>query len=88
MRVAIVGTGVIGAGWAARCLARVDVTAWDPAPDAEAKLRRAVDGAWPALARLGLAPDASRERLGFVPDLERCVAEATSFRRARPSAWS
>ena len=59
MRVAIVGTGVIGAGWAARCLARgLDVTAWDPAPDAEAKLRRAVDGAWPALARLGLAPDA------------------------------
>jgi carnitine 3-dehydrogenase len=85
VRVAIVGTGVIGAGWAARCLARgLDVTAWDPAPDAEAKLRRAVDGAWPALARLGLAPDGSRERLGFVSDLERCVAEADFVQESAP----
>jgi carnitine 3-dehydrogenase len=85
VRVAIVGTGVIGAGWAARCLARgLDVTAWDPAPDAEAKLRRAIDGAWPALARLGLAPDASRERLGFVSDLERCVAGADLVQESAP----
>ncbi|MCH8154373.1 MAG: L-carnitine dehydrogenase, partial [Proteobacteria bacterium] len=32
-RGAIVGTGVIGAGWAARCLARgYEVVASDPAP--------------------------------------------------------
>lgn len=85
MRVAIVGTGVIGAGWAARCLARgLEVTAWDPAPDAEARLRRAVDTAWPALERLGLAPDASPERLGFVSDLERCVAEADLVQESAP----
>lgn len=61
---AIVGAGVIGAGWAARALARgLDVVAWDVAPDWEAKLRDAVANAWPALERLGLCPDASVDRL-------------------------
>jgi carnitine 3-dehydrogenase len=85
VRVAIVGAGVIGAGWAARCLAReLDVTAWDPAPDAEQKLRRAIDTAWPALQRLGLAPDASPERLAFVPDLDQCVTEADLIQESAP----
>ena len=85
MRVAIVGTGVIGAGWATRCLARgLDVTAWDPAPEAGRKLRRAIDTAWPALQRLGLAPGASPERLAFVPDLDRCVAEADLVQESAP----
>src|SRR5205807_10576492 len=39
-RIAIVGTGVIGASWAAEFLAKgFDVVATDPAPDAEANLR-------------------------------------------------
>ena len=84
-RVALVGTGVIGAGWAARCLARgLDVTAWDPGPDAERRLRAAVANAWPALERLGLAPDASPDRLSFVPDLERCVADADLVQESAP----
>ena len=46
-RVAIVGTGVIGASWAAQYLARgLDVVATDPAPNAEANLRKYVDEAW------------------------------------------
>ena len=46
-RVAVVGTGVIGASWATLYLARgFDVTATDPAPNAEANLRRYVDTAW------------------------------------------
>ena len=46
-KVAVIGTGVIGAGWAARFLAHgLDVVAWDPAPDAEVRLRAAVDNAW------------------------------------------
>ena len=53
---AIIGTGVIGAGWASRALAHgLDVTAWDPAPDAEGKLRAAIDRAWDALTQTGLA---------------------------------
>ena len=46
-RIAIVGTGVIGASWAAQYLARgLDVIATDPAPNAEDSLRKYVDGAW------------------------------------------
>jgi 3-hydroxyacyl-CoA dehydrogenase len=40
-RVAVVGTGAIGASWAAQYLARgLDVVATDPAPNAEANLRK------------------------------------------------
>ena len=49
--IALLGTGTIGAGWAAHFLARgFSVTAWDPAPDAAARLRAFVASAWPALA--------------------------------------
>jgi carnitine 3-dehydrogenase len=67
----IVGTGVIGSGWASRALALgYDVVAWDPAPGAEARLRVAVERAWPSLQRLGMSPDASLDRLRFVSTLE------------------
>ena len=49
-RVAVVGTGVIGASWAAQYLARgLDVVATDPAPNAEDNLRKYVDEAWEQL---------------------------------------
>jgi carnitine 3-dehydrogenase len=76
-RVAIIGTGVIGASWSALFLAKgLDVVATDVAPDAEAKLRAFVDEVWPLMEELGLAPGASRDRLWFDPDLEGAVARA------------
>ena len=76
-RVAIIGTGVIGASWAALFLAKgLDVIATDIAPDAETSLRRFVKAAWPALERLGLAPGASQSRLSFTPDLPAAVRTA------------
>jgi 3-hydroxyacyl-CoA dehydrogenase len=76
-RIAIVGTGVIGASWAAYYLARgFDVVATDPGPQAEASLRKYVDDAWPLLTQVGLSPGASRERLTFTPDMSRALAEA------------
>jgi 3-hydroxyacyl-CoA dehydrogenase len=76
-RVAIVGTGVIGASWAAYYLARgFDVVATDPGPQAEASLRKYVDDAWPLLTQVGLSPGASRDRLTFSPDMSRALAEA------------
>src|ERR1700758_3094696 len=76
-RVAVIGTGVIGASWTALFLAKgLDVVATDVAPNAEAALRAFVDEAWPAMEELGLAPAASRERLSFDPDLESAVAKA------------
>src|SRR6201991_2588733 len=73
-RVAIIGTGVIGASWASLFLAKgLDVIATDIAPDAETSLRRFVKAAWPALERLGLAPGASQSRLTFTPDMPTAV---------------
>jgi carnitine 3-dehydrogenase len=76
-RIAIVGTGVIGASWAAYYLARgFDVVATDPGPQAEANLRKYVDDAWPLLTQVGLSPGASRDRLTFTPDMSRALAQA------------
>ena len=73
-RVAIIGTGVIGASWAALFLAKgLDVVATDIAPNAEAALRKFVDAAWPALKRLGLTPGATQTKLAFTPDLAAAV---------------
>jgi len=77
--VGLIGGGVIGAGWAARCLARgLDVAAWDPAPEGAAVLRAKVANAWPALEKMGLAEGASQDRLQTLSSLE-AVAETADF---------
>jgi 3-hydroxyacyl-CoA dehydrogenase len=69
-RIAIVGTGVIGASWAALFLAHgLEVIATDPAPNAEENLREYIDNAWTALEKLGLSSGASKERLSFTTKL-------------------
>jgi carnitine 3-dehydrogenase len=84
-RVALVGGGLIGGGWAARCLARgLDVIATDPGPEAEAKLRAIVANAWPAVTKLGLKPGASQARLSFAADLEAAVASADFIQESAP----
>ena len=76
-QVAVIGTGVIGASWAACFLARgLRVAATDPAPGAEHRLRADVRTHWSFLERLGLADGASPERLTFTPDLDATVADA------------
>lgn len=66
-RIAVIGTGTIGASWAALFLARGHAVAGsDPAPGAEAFARRFIANAWPTLATLGMvAPGASAERFSF-----------------------
>src|ERR1700754_5249452 len=84
-RVAIVGTGTIGAGWATHYLARgFDVVATDPAPGAEAKLRTYVDAAWDTAAALGLAEGASPDRLSFTSDMRTAVADADFVQENAP----
>ena len=52
-KVAIVGTGVIGAGWAARFLYRgVDVVATDPGEDAEEFINEVVENSKQAQEKL------------------------------------
>lgn len=75
-RIAIIGTGVIGASWSALFLAHgLDVVATDVAPGAEAALRRFVAAAWPALQRLGLVSGASQNRLTFTAALADAVKD-------------
>ena len=65
MRASIIGCGTVGASWAALFLAHGhDVTATDPAPGAEERLRAFVEGARGQLADLGLR---GAGRLRFVP---------------------
>ena len=76
-RVAIIGTGVIGASWTALFLAKgLEVIATDIAPNAETSLRSFVNAAWPALERLGLAPGASQSHLTFTSDLPSALRTA------------
>ncbi|GAB6984989.1 3-hydroxyacyl-CoA dehydrogenase NAD-binding domain-containing protein [Nocardioides pyridinolyticus] len=83
--VTCVGAGVIGGGWVAYFLARgYDVIAWDPAEDAEVRLRHLVEAAWPALTDLGLAPGASRDRLTVEPDLATACARAEFVQESAP----
>jgi 3-hydroxyacyl-CoA dehydrogenase len=76
-RIAIIGTGVIGASWSSLYLAKgLQVVATDPAPNAEAALRKFVETAWPALKRLGLSPGASQSNLTFTPELAKALSGA------------
>jgi len=80
-----VGTGVIGASWAALYLARgFNVTATDPAPNAEENLRKFIDAAWKDLTVIGLSPNASRDHLQFTTDMKRALADADLIQEHGP----
>jgi 3-hydroxyacyl-CoA dehydrogenase len=85
-RVAVIGTGTIGMSWAALFLARgLAVAASDPAPDAEARLRRFVDDSWPALVRLGAHDRAApHRRLAFHAEPEAAAAAADFVQENAP----
>ena len=84
-RIAIVGTGTIGASWATHYLAHgFDVTATDPAPGAEAALRSYVESAWQGVQTLGLTPGASPDRLKFTSDLGSALADADFVQENAP----
>ena len=76
-KIAIIGTGVIGNGWIARCLAHgMEVVATDPAPGAEEKTREALRLAWPSLEKTGLAVGASPDNLFFEKEISAAVKDA------------
>jgi carnitine 3-dehydrogenase len=83
--VAVVGTGVIGGGWAAHFLRMgYDVVAWDPGPDAQTRLSGLLDTAWPALEKLGLRDDARRDRLRWADTLDEALADAEFVQESSP----
>ena len=75
----LLGTGVIGGGWAARALHfGIDVVAADLKPEMEAWVRGAVDNAEAALSRLTFAPLPPKGTLSFTTDL-RAMARQVDF---------
>jgi carnitine 3-dehydrogenase len=82
--VGIAGTGLIGAGWAARLLIRgFDVIAYDVHPAAEPKLRAAIDAAWPSMSKL-LGAAGKRGKLSFTTDLNEMADKADFIHEAAP----
>lgn len=78
-RVASLGGGVIGQSWTALFLAAgKSVTVFDPDPSAEARVRQAVEIAWPVLTELGLADHGDPEDLRFCSDA-RAAVEGAGF---------
>ena len=81
----VVGTGVIGSGWAVRALSRgIDVVAWDPAPGAEDRLLQAIGRAWPSVRRLGLYPGAAPDRIRFAGTPEEVCRAADFIQESAP----
>ncbi|MGC2460530.1 MAG: carnitine 3-dehydrogenase [Steroidobacteraceae bacterium] len=75
----LLGTGVIGGGWAARALHfGIDVVAADLKPEMQAWIRGAVDNAEGALSRLTFAPLPPKGTLSFTTDL-RAMARQVDF---------
>src|ERR1700677_1885049 len=75
----LLGTGVIGGGWAARAMHfGIDVIAADVKPEVEKWIRGAVANAEPALARLTFAPLPPKGKLSSPTDV-REMAKASDF---------
>ncbi|MDE2250848.1 MAG: thioesterase family protein [Gammaproteobacteria bacterium] len=73
----LLGTGVIGGGWAARAMHfGIDVVAADVKPEMEQWIREAVANAEPALARLTLAPLPPKGRLSFTTNMHEMARRA------------
>jgi carnitine 3-dehydrogenase / betainyl-CoA thioesterase len=83
--VALLGGGVIGAGWAARfVLNGCDVRLYDPAAEAAARAVEVLDDARAAYAQLTLAPLPPEGELRVVGSVEEAVAGAELVQESAP----
>ena len=84
MRVALIGGGVIGGGWAGRLVENgLDAIVYDPHPDAERRVREVLENAERAWARLTMAPR-TRGAVSFAPTLEEAVSDADVIQESAP----
>ena len=81
----IAGSGVIGAGWAARAMAHgINVIAYDPFPQSEQAMREKVERAWPSMFKLmGGKPD-TMGTLSFTTDLKQMCQAVDWIQEAAP----
>ena len=83
--VAVLGTGVIGASWAALFLAfGKRVTAFEPTERARESANSFVGSAWPDLIELGFATSASPGRVSFCETAADAVTEADFVQECLP----
>src|SRR5205085_509491 len=83
--VGLLGGGVIGGGWAARFILNgVDVRLFDPAPDAERRVREMVDNARRAYRALTMVPLRPEGELIFAGSVEQAVAGISFIQESAP----
>lgn len=82
---AILGSGVIGASWAALFLASGrNVAVFDAIPSTEKSTRGYIEMAWPALLELGLVKPGAPGKLGFHATASEAVREADFVQESVP----
>jgi len=82
---AVIGSGVIGAGWVARMLWNgIDVVAYDKYPEAEIGLNEVIINSEPALKRVVDVPPEKRGKLRFTHSLEDAVKDADYIQENGP----
>ena len=75
-KVALVGGGVIGGGWATRCLANgLEVVLADPRAESRDYVEKMVADAWPVLEDAGFATG-EKGQLHFASDIAEAVSDA------------
>ncbi len=85
LRAAVIGSGVIGAGWIARFAENdIDVLVYDPAPDAQKKAAFVFDNAERAYTKLTSAPRVNKGKVRFVSSIEEAVRDAGLVTEAVP----
>ena len=83
--VSIIGTGVIGAGWAARFLAKgYIVKAYDPNIDSLEKLNKNIRFVFKSLKKIGLNKNASLKKLKVFTNLNDALNETTFVQENAP----
>ena len=76
-QIALIGAGVIGSGWATRCLAKgLSVVLTDPSPDARSQVKKTIEGAWPVLEDSGLISQGDPTNFRFVETIQEAVEGA------------
>jgi len=84
-KAALIGGGVIGAGWAARLIENgIDVVLCDPDPEVERKVGEVLANADRAYAKLTMAPRGRRGSISFTTDVEAAVRDADFVQESTP----
>jgi len=84
-KVALIGGGVIGGGWAARFLLNgIDVNVFDPSDSAERSLNQMLSNARRAYSKLTMAPLVKPGKLVFLDSLEKVVQDVEFVQESVP----